>query len=136
MLFAKNPEKITIDSKNLTYAKSGVDDDATALLNYDNKFQGKIHVSIKNNLDNICVIRGSKGSLKINEPWKPDTNSTIEVTSKKHFYIKSISSKLTVYANQIERVAESFINEKENSNLFNIDKSLINMKLMDNWLKN
>ena len=135
MLFAKNPEKITIDSKNLTYAKSGVDDDATALLNYDNKFQGKIHVSIKNNLDNICVIRGSKGSLKINEPWKPDTNSTIEVTSKKHFYIKSINSKLTVYANQIERVAESFINEKENSNLFNIDKSLINMKLMDNWLK-
>ena len=136
MLFAKNPEKITIDSKNLTYAKSGVDDDATALLNYDNKFKCKIHVSIKNNLDNICVIRGSKGSLKINEPWKPDTNSTIEVTSKKHFYIKSISSKLTVYANQIERVAESFINEKENSNLFNIDKSLINMKLMDNWLKN
>ena len=136
MLFAKNPEKITIDSKNLTYAKSGVDDDATALLNYDNKFQCKIHVSIKNNLDNICVIRGSKGSLKINEPWKPDTNSIIEVTSKKHFYIKSISSKLTVYANQIERVAESFINEKENSNLFNIDKSLINMKLMDNWLKN
>ena len=56
--------------------------------------------------------------------------------SKKHFYIKSISSKLTVYANQIERVAESFINEKENSNLFNINKSLINMKLIDNWLKN
>jgi predicted dehydrogenase len=136
MLFAKNPEKITIDSKNLSYAKSGVDDDATALLNYDNKFQGKIHVSIKNNLNNICIIRGSKGSLKINEPWKPDTNSIIEVTSKKHFYIKSISSKLTVYANQIERVAESFINEKENSNLFNINKSLINMKLMDNWLKN
>ena len=136
MLLAKNPEKIIIKSKTLSYAKSGVDDDATALLNYDNKFQGKIHVSIKNNLDNICVIRGSKGSLKINEPWKPDTNSTIEVTSKKHFYIKSISSKLTVYANQIERVAESFINEKENSNLFNINKSLINMKLMDNWLKN
>ena len=136
MLFSKNPEKITIESKKLSYAKSGVDDDATALLNYDNKFQSKIHVSIKNNLDNVCIIRGSKGLLKINEPWKPGTNSIIEVTNKKHFYLKSINSNLNVYANQIEKVAESFINEKENSNLFNIDKSLINMKLMDNWLKN
>ena len=136
MLFAKNLEKVTIESKNLTYAESGVDDDATAILNYDNKFQGKIHVSIKTNLNNICIIRGSKGMIKINEPWKPGMDSLIEVTNKKHFYVKSINSKLAVYANQIEKVAESFINEKDSSNLFNIDKSLINMKLIDNWLNN
>ncbi len=134
MLFAKNPEKITIMSKNLNYAKSNVDDDATATLNYNNKFEGKIHVSFKMNLNNICIIKGSKGSIKINEPWLPSNNSSIEVTNSKHFYVKSINSKLSVYANQIEKVAASFLNQSEDKNLFNIEKSFINMKLIDNWL--
>ena len=112
-----------------------MDDDATATLNYNNEFEGKIHVSIKNNLKNICIIKGSKGSLKINEPWKPDKTSVIEVTNKKHFYVKSIHSKLSVYANQIEKVSESFINKNNHSNLFDIEKSLINMKLIDSWLR-
>ena len=72
--------------------------------------------------------------LKIIEPWKPSVNSIIEVTSKKHFYIKTINSKFSVYTNQIEKVSESFINNEDNPNLFNIQKSLINMKLLDKWL--
>ena len=134
MLLTNNPEKITIKSKTLNYAKSDVDDDATAILNYDNKFESKIHVSIKTNLNNICKIYGSKGFIKINEPWLPSKNSTIEVSSNKHFYIKSINSKLSIYANQIEKVSESFIDKNAKLNLFNIEKSLINMKLINCWL--
>ena len=70
MLFAKDYKKLSIRSKKLNYSKSHVDDDAIAYLDYDNKFEAKIHVSIKDNLNNICTIRGSKGSLKIIEPWK------------------------------------------------------------------
>ena len=136
MLFSNNLKKLTITSKNINYAKSGVDDDATAILNYNNEFESKIHVSFKKNLDNICVIGGSKGSIKINEPWNPGINSTIEVTNKKHFYVKSINSKLSIYANQIEKVSESFINHDDNSNLFNIEKSLINMRIISDWLNN
>ena len=134
MLFAKDPKKIIIKSKKLDYAKSNVDNDARADLDCDNKFKAKIHVSIKDNLDNICIIRGSKGSIKISEPWKPGVNSTIEVTNNKHFYVKSVSSKLSVYANQIENVSKSFLDQSKKSNLFDIEKSLINMKLMSNWL--
>ncbi len=94
MLFAKKPEKISILKKDLSYAKSAVDDDAKAVLDYNNEFKSEIHVSIKNNLNNVCIIRGTKGFLKINEPWKPGINSTIEVTNKNHFYVKSINSKL------------------------------------------
>ena len=136
MLFAKDPKKIIIESKKLDYAKSNVDNDARADLDCDNKFKAKIHVSIKDDLDNICIIRGSKGSIKISEPWKPGINSTIEVTNNKHFYVKSVSSKLSVYANQIENVSESFLDPSKKSNLFDIEKSLINMKLMSNWLSN
>ena len=134
MLLTNNPEKITIKSKTLNYTKSDVDDDATALLNYDDKFESKIHVSFKTNLNNICKIYGSKGFIKINEPWLPSKNSTIEVSSNKHFYIKSINSKLSIYANQIEKVSQSFINKNTKLNLFNIEKSLINMKLINCWL--
>ena len=134
MLFAKNPEKIIIKSKTLNYAKSNVDDDATALLDYENKIEGKIHVSFKTNLNNICIIYGSKGFIKINEPWLPGKNSSIEVSSNKHFYIKSINSKLSIYANQIEKVSESFINKNNKFNLFDFEKSLISMKLISNWL--
>ena len=134
MLFAKNPEKIIFKSKTLNYAKSNVDDDATALLDYENKIEGKIHVSFKTNLNNICAIYGSKGFIKINEPWLPSKNSTIEVSSNKHFYIKSINSKLSIYANQIEKVSESFINKNNKFNLFDFEKSLISMKLISNWL--
>ena len=135
MLFSKKPEKISITSKNLSYAESDVDDDAIATLNYNEEFEAKIHVSIKNDLNNVCIIRGDKGSLKINEPWLPSVNSAIEVTNKKHFYVKSINSKLSVFANQIEKVSESFISQTDNPNLFNIEKSLINMKIINDWLK-
>ena len=135
MLFAKKPEKISIASKKLSYAKSDVDDDATATLNYNDEFESKIHVSFKNELNNVCIIRGTKGFLKINKPWQPDINSEIEVTNNKHFYVKSINSKLSLYANQIENVSKSFINQKDNPNLFNIEKSLINMKIVNDWLK-
>ena len=134
MLLTKNPDKIFIKSKSLNYAKSGVDDDASAVLNYDDKFEGKIHVSFKTNLNNYCIIHGSKGFIKVINPWLPSKNSTIEVQSNRHFYMKSIKSKLSIYANQIEKVSESFDNLNKELNLFDIKKSLINMKLISNWL--
>ena len=136
MLFTKNLEKIVIKSKTLNYSKSNVDDDATAIINYNNNLEGKIHVSFKSNLENVCFIRGSKGFIKINEPWLPSKDSLIEVSSNKHFYLKSISSKLSVYANQIEKVSEIFIDQNKKLNLFDIEKSLINMKLITNWINN
>ena len=136
MLFTKNPEKIIIKSKTLNHAESGVDNDASAILNYEDKFEGKIHVSFQKNLNNICLIHGSKGFIKVNEPWLPSQNSIIEISSNKHFYIKSINSRLSVHANQIEKVSENFANQDNELNLFNIEKSLINMKLISNWLGN
>tara|TARA_B100000963_G_scaffold350302_1_gene360393 strand:+ start:910 stop:1848 length:939 start_codon:yes stop_codon:yes gene_type:complete len=134
MLVTENPEKIIIKSKKLNFSKSDVDNDATALLDCNSKIEGKIHVSFKENLENTCRIHGSKGFIKINEPWLPNKDSTIEVSNNNHFYVKSVNSKLSIYANQIEKVSENFIDQKSKSNLFNFEKSLINMKLISSWL--
>ena len=59
MLFTKNPEKISIKSKKLNFADTGVDDDAFATLNYNNEFEAKF-TWFKTNLDNTCLIKDQK----------------------------------------------------------------------------
>ncbi len=134
MLFAETIDQISLNDKKLSYAKSGVDDEATATLEYNNKLEGKIKVSIKSNLENRCIIHGSKGSIKVNSPWLPNKETVIEISNKNHFYIKQIKSNLSVYANQIENVSRSFINKNSKNNLFSIEKSSINMRLINNWM--
>ena len=136
MLLTEEPNKISIKSKTLSYAESGVDNDATVILDYKNKIESKIHVSFKVNLENTCKIYGKKGFIKIYEPWLPNKKTIIEVSSNKHFYVKSINSKFSIYGNQIKNVSESFINPNIKLNLFDIEKSLVNMRLIDNWLGN
>ena len=134
MLFANSKDKISLNEKKLSYAKSGVDDEATANLEYNNKFKGKIKVSIKSNLENSCVIHGTKGSIKVNSPWLPNKETIIEISNKNHFYIKQIKSNLSVYANQIENVSKSFMDENLKNNLFGIEKSSISMRLINDWM--
>ena len=136
MLFAKNYEKISIISKSVSYAENNVDDEAKLILNYDNKFEGKLNVSLKSDLENICKITCKNGYIKINEPWLPKQKTNIEVSVKNHYFIKTINSNLSVYANQIQNVSESFINQNKVSNLFDIEKSITNMKIITNWLNN
>ena len=134
MLFANSKDKISLNDKKLSYAKSGVDDEAIANLEYNNKFKGKIKVSIKSNLENSCVIHGTKGSIKVNSPWLPNKETIIEISNKNHFYIKQIKSNLSVYANQIENVSKSFMDENLKNNLFGIEKSSISMRLINDWM--
>ena len=105
------------------------------ILDYDNKFLGKLHVSLKSHLENICIINGSKGYIKIKEPWLPNKKTNIEVFSNGHYFLKTINSNLSVYANQIQNVSESFINNNNNKYLFDIGKSISNMRLIENWLE-
>ena len=73
--------------------------------------------------------------IKILNPWLPEKNSYIEVSSNKHYYLKSINSNLSVYANQIQNVSNYFLGKQDgNYNLFNLEKSLINMKIIDKWV--
>ena len=136
MLFSKNPSSIKITKKELKYSESKVDEDAKATIICDETYECNMHVSIKKDLKNICKIHGSKGHINVSNPWLPDKKSQIEVLSNNHFYIKTIESEFSIYANQIKNVSEAF--EKKNGkdlNLFDIDRSIINMSLIENWLE-
>tara|TARA_B100000401_G_scaffold424114_1_gene352598 strand:+ start:2416 stop:3357 length:942 start_codon:yes stop_codon:yes gene_type:complete len=136
MLFSKNPKNIKINKKELEFSSSGVDDDAKATLICDNNYECSIHVSIKNNLKNTCKIQGSNGYINVISPWLPGKKTQIEISNNNHFYVKTIETNLSVYANQIDNISNAFSNKNSNtSNLFDIDKSLINMNLIENWLQ-
>ena len=136
MLFTKDINKIKLETKNLKFTSTKVDSDAIAELNYNNEIKGKIRVSFEENLESVCKIYGSKGEIRIKDPWIPREDSIIEINNNKnHYYIKNVKSKISVMANQIQNVSEKFLNKDFKTNLFDIEKSLNCSRLINEWLR-
>ena len=135
MLFTKNVNEIKLEKKKLNFAPTKVDSDAIAELNYNNKIKGKIRVSFEENLESVCKIFGSKGEIRIKDPWIPKSNSIIEVNNyKNHYYINNVKTNISVMANQIQNVSEKFLNIDYKTNLFDLEKSLNCSRLINEWL--
>ena len=133
MLFEKDTEKFIIEKKKISYSSTNVDDFAEATINIKDEVKANIKISLKENLQNNCIIKGTKGQIFIPSPWLPEKNSYLEVQSDKRNYKKFFDIGKSVYANQIYNVSKYFNNEGE-KNLFKIDFSLKCMKFLDRWI--
>ena len=135
-LFAKYKNAIEFTKTSGELCHTNVDINASANLLIDNKIKCKIYVSLKENFKNNIIIKGSKGNMVINLPWLPEKKVFLEIFNKNRYYKTFINSKLSVYANQIKNVSDQFL-EKENNNhrLFDIYRSVENMKYLDCWIK-
>ena len=135
MLICKEIDLYNFVEKKILLAETGVDKYAEAKILYDNKIEIDIKVSISSNLDNRCVIEGSNGKIIVSDPWIPKDKSTLEIYRGKSYYKKFITSELSTYANQIQNVSDHLLNYNQNSNLFDIEKSLMCMTLIDKWFQ-
>jgi len=136
-LFVKRENKIEFKDTNGEMCHTDVDISASANILINNKIKCKIQVSLKENFENNSVIKGSKGSIIINYPWLPEKKVFLEISNKNRYYKNFINSKLSVYANQIQNVSNEFLKKKDiNNRLFNVSKSLKNMKYLEYWKKN
>ena len=136
MLFCSSFDKFKLLNSKISYASTSVDDEAEAEFLCNDKFKANVKVSIKSNLENKCKIFGTRGEIIIDNPWLPENKGTITVTNNKHFYRKTIESKLSVYANQIENVSNIFLGNTINfNNMFDFNKSYTCMKLIELWKK-
>ena len=82
----------------------------------------------------IKTIKGTKGKIIISDPWIPKNKSSIEIYTGKNYYRKFINSEYSTYANQIQKVSDFFLGRsKNNLNLFDINKSVICMNLINKW---
>ena len=134
MLFCKDIDLFKFVNKKILLAETGVDKYAEAKILYDNNINIEIKVSISSNLDNRCIIKGTKGKIIISDPWIPKNKSSIEIYTGKNYYRKFINSEYSTYANQIQNVSDFFLGRsKNNLNLFDINKSVICMNLINKW---
>ena len=133
MLFEKDTEKFIIEKKKISYSSTNVDDFAEATINIKDEVKANIKISLKENLQNNCIIKGTKGQIFIPSPWLPEKNSYLEVQSDKRNYKKFFDIGKSVYANQIYNVSKYFNNE-DDKNLFKIDFSLKCMNFLDRWV--
>ena len=133
MLFEKDTEKFIIEKKKISYSSTNVDDFAEATINIKDEVKANIKISLKENLQNNCIIKGTKGQIFIPSPCLPVKNSYLEVQSDKGNYKKFFDIGKSVFANQIYNVSKYFNNE-DVKNLFKIDFSLKCMKFLDRWI--
>ena len=113
--------------------------DNTKYQNYliNNRINCKIKVSLKEYFDNSSIIQGSKGKVIINSPWLPERKTFLEISYKDRNFKQFIESDLSVYANQIKNVTNEFLNNtSKNDRLYDISRSVQNMKYLDFWMKN
>lgn len=135
MLFSNETYDIKFLKKKITYERNNIDDYAEAELVVNDKIKAKIFVSIKKNMKNICKIIGTRGYLEISNPWLPGKNEVIFFKKKFSFFKKVFLTKndISIYANQIKILSDFFSNINSACNIFDIDKSLICSKLIDEW---
>jgi len=120
---------------------TGVVESSTASLVFKNNFNNinaKIETSIVKKLDNITRIEGTKGSILVEHPWFPESNSKIYIQTKESKkIIKSNKNNNNIYENQISYVSECLLRNLKEA-LFpatNIEDILLNAKCLNKWDK-
>ena len=111
-LICKNNENIEFKSVKGSFSTTDVDDSAEANLIIGNNIHANIKVSFKENLDNKIIINGETGSLILSNPWLPEIKSFIEVNHKHSNYKKFVTSKKSVFGNQIQNVSAKIQDKK------------------------
>ena len=134
----KNDYEITNVKGSCAY--TGVDDYAQAKVIINKNLECSISVSIKENLSNKISIKGTTGELIVNNPWLPEKKTSLDIKSGRSYYKKFVNSKLTIYANQIQKISENF-EKKINNDKFAVDISdslhiMKNLSLWSNLIKN
>jgi|TARA_B110000114_G_C15050465_1_gene381039 predicted dehydrogenase len=133
-LFCKNDEQLNLTKTNGTFSSTGVDDESEAEILIGKNIQANCKVSFRKNLDNSCIIYGKRGTIKIPTPWLPPQKSYFEVINKSSYYKKFITCEKSVYASQIETIANLFIkNSTSETNSVSINESIEIMKILDKW---
>jgi predicted dehydrogenase len=129
-----NHKKFKINNVKKKIGSTEVDIDSECELFFEGGFRSKIKASFENNFGNKSIINFDKGRIIINDTWF-GTNGIDKIVRGKR---STIENKLTrnVYSYQIEMISKSIM-EKRNQTFFpgfTIEDTLLNTKILENWL--
>ena len=134
----ENNEIPKISNIKGSICSTGVDEFATAEINYKSGIYAEVGVGIRLNMNNITEIFGSKGKIKIDQFWLPNKKSYFEIQLNDRSYKKFTACSKSIYANQIELVSKYIKNNMIETEYPGISwkNSSINMNLIDKWKNN
>jgi hypothetical protein len=122
-------------SKKKKIGKSNVDEVATIELSFTNKIYSYSQVAIRKKLDDLVLIEGTKGNLKVTNPWLPDKNFSLELNlldgSKKFFNYKCEKE---VFVYLIENVSNAILFKKKlKYPIITSEEVKLYLQVIDNW---
>ena len=134
-----NPYKI---EGTATIGETGVDEIAYATLYFENKIIANVSTAIRKNMKNSAIIKGTKGSITITNPWVYDKESEfyeslIIVDTEKKKKIIDVKRPEHIFSFEIE-LANRTIIEKRNEVFppaMTWDDTLGNIEVLDRWRK-
>ena len=129
-----NHKKFEINNIKKKIGSTGVDIDAECELFFEGNFKSKIRTSFENDIGNKTIINGTKGILNIKDTWN-EANEFVKIINNKKEVIKN-KMMMNNYSYQIENVSSSILENKNQTIFpgFTIDDTLLNTKILENWL--
>jgi len=129
-----NHKKFEISNIKKKIGPTGVDIDAECELFFEGGFKSKIKASFENDIGNKSIINGTKGILIINDTWN-EANEVDKIINNKKEIIKNKKT-MNNYSYQIENISSSILENKNQTNFpgFTIEDTLLNTKILENWL--
>ena len=131
----ENFRNYKIENIQGSLAETGVDIHAEADIIFNDELKIKVKTSLKENLNNQCVLYGTKGKIIIPSPWLPNLKTYIEIYHNNNYYKKFINSKFSIYAQQIIKFNDIILNKNLETfdPVMKHEESLINFKIINDW---
>ena len=131
----ENFRNYKIENIQGSLAETGVDIHAEADIIFNDELKIKVKTSLKENLNNQCVLYGSKGKIIIPSPWLPNLKTYIEICHNNNYYKKFINSKFSIYAQQIIKFNDIILSKNLETfdPVMKHEESLINFKIINDW---
>lgn len=132
---------IHIDA-NAKIGETGVDEEAHAVLRFDNGVQAEIHTAIMRNMHNNSIIEGTNGKIIVDNPWMPGKDggpyhSTIRIIKNNIEEIKNFKGPEHLFFFEAELSSQSILKQKQQVPHPGMtwDDTLDNLKVLDTWRK-
>ena len=129
-----NFEKFVIVNCKKEVGETGVDIDSSLEYNFNNEINVEVASSFKKNIGRKSIIKGTKGTIIIDDTWiDGKIISLVKDNNKKEY---KFDNTINPYTLEIDNVSQSILN-KSNCCLFpgtTFNETLINTKILNDWI--
>ena len=122
--------------------KTGVDEIAHATLKFENNVVAKVSTSIMQDMDNNAIIKGTEGTIELDQPWAPGRNqgpyhSKFIITTNNKKDIIDFKGPEQLFAFEAELASQAILKGEKEIEYPGMqwDDTLGNLKTLDEWRK-